>query len=287
MLTDILSAFRPTACRNAARATLLLATALAAVQPAGASTMTGQVTFDWTTFTVTPIDIGLGLPQLTWTNQSDDTGASYYGYYWNPGITDHASDWTTGASATQTQNSSKFSLSTSGSTTATELLASSSLTLPGSDYAYWNFSSYSQRSGQFTIDGTGILLFQVEYTASAQSDSTRYGWLTPNAQLTVYSDGNDGSGSSNSRFSQGLYNNASDPVSLNDSGILQVAMLFRDGWTGSLQAESSLSGYVSGSEGGGGNPVPIPPAVWLFGSALGILLQRRQHSRNPARSMLS
>jgi hypothetical protein len=154
--------------------------------------------------------------------------------------------------------------------------------MPAPDYLYAGYSSYSQRNGRFTVDGTGILLFQVEYSTAAQSDTARYGWSTPETHLTVNSfGGNEGSGSSSSIFSRTLYNSSTGPVSLNEAGVLQVAMLFKNGWSGSLQAQTSLSVYVSGGSGGGGEPVPVPPAIWLLGSALGVLSRRYRRTATP------
>jgi len=238
-----------------------LALILCSVQPAEAAVISASAVIDWSTFKITPIDIGQGLPTLTWNNQNDS------GYAGNccSGISENASNWSTGTLATASAATSSSSSSASASTSANQIKADTSIngTFP---YQSLYFNSHSQRSGNFTVQGSGLFLFQANY--SLAEDAGTGSNASANSSVSFYLNSTNGGGGGGGgvvgqTFNRYL-NSGSLPIA--ESGILAVALAFNDGWTGNFSAGTSTS--VSSYDYGGGGSVPLPAAFWLFGSAL-------------------
>ncbi|WP_020483915.1 hypothetical protein [Methylomonas sp. MK1] len=238
----------------------LLVLPLCAVQSAEAATISASAVIDWSTFKITAIDIGNGLPTLTWSNQNDNSQVNYGYYYAN----DSAANWSSGTTATETVSTSSYSKSASSSTSISEIKSNAFIdgVFP---YQGLSASSNSQRSGSFTVQGSGLLLFEANYSLTEDVGTSSNSWANSDISfnLSYYNDGHSGSVNHNiNRY----ISNGSAPVAETD--VLSVALVFKDGWSGNFSANTSVSvsGYDYGS--GGGGSVPLPGAFWLFGSAL-------------------
>ncbi|NJD08383.1 MAG: hypothetical protein FIA97_18085 [Methylococcaceae bacterium] len=245
---------------------MLLAGALLTIQPATAAPVSTSATIDWSTFSVTPLDIGSGLPSLTWNSQSDSSSANSGCNWWGCNSnTDSANDWSTGTSVLFNTSTSKFNASATGRTSTSLVQSSTAFDAASPTNTYWNNSDNASRSGNFTVHGDGVLLFKANYNIAATaaggiSDSSSSN-MSASFALNAY--GGESSGSSSQNISRYL---SSGQSPLAESGTLTVALLFHDGWTGSFSANTSSSLNYYGY--GGGNPVPLPSAFWAFASAL-------------------
>jgi len=248
-----------------------LALLLCSVQPAEAALISASAAIDWSTFKITPIDIGNGLPTLTWTSQNDSSYANSSASYYccGSGISESASNWSTGTLASENSSTSAFSNSASASTSLSEIKADASINGSFNQYLYAN--SNSQRSGNFTVQGNGLLLFQANYSLADDVGTASSPYTSSNVSFNLSSYNDGGNGSANQNFYRNIY---SGSPSVAETGILGVALVFNDGWSGSFSASTNVS--VSGY---GGNPVPLPAAFWLFGSVLtGVAALRRPNS---------
>jgi hypothetical protein len=249
-----------------------MALLLCSAPTARAALISASANIDWSTFKITPIDIGNGLPTLTWSTQNDSSSAGLNNcYYCGSNISDNAPNWSSGTLATQTGSTSTFNGSASALTSVSQINADNSIN--GLFNQSFDASS-SQRSGNFTVHGNGLLLFQANYRLAEDVGTTSSASANSNVSFNLNSYNDGGSGSANQNFYRNLYSGSS-PVT--ESGILGVALVFKDGWNGSFTAgaSASISGY-----GGDPNPVPLPASVWLFGSALtGIAALRRGQYR--------
>jgi hypothetical protein len=229
---------------------------LCGAQPAGAAVISASASIDWSTFKITPIDIGNGLPTLTWNSQTDSScvGTTFCGL--GSDYASNASNWSTGTSATESRATSIASASTSIS----QLNAAGSI----NDSPNRSLSTYSssQRLGEFTVQGNGLLLFQANYSLAVDAGTApgASGYSLVSFQL-FSSNSNDGvRGNTGQAFYQNIHS-GSPPVA--EKGILGEPVIFQDGWTFEFIANTSVSVNVVSP-----NPVPLPTAFWLFGSAL-------------------
>ncbi|MBD9359651.1 hypothetical protein [Methylomonas fluvii] len=239
----------------------ILVLPLCLAQSAEAATVSASAVIDWSTFKITAIDIGNGLPTLTWSNQYDNSQVNY-GYYYN--ANDSAANWSSGTSTTEGLSTSTYSRSASSATSINEINANASLN-GAFPYQSLSASSSSQRSGSFTVQGSGLLIFEANYSLMGDLGASSNASANSNASfnLSYYNGGN--SGSVNQNVSRYL-STGSAPVTEND--ILSVALVFKDGWSGSFSANTSASVYGYDYGTGGGGSVPLPGAFWLFGSVL-------------------
>jgi hypothetical protein len=250
-----------------------MALLLCSAPTASAALISASANIDWSTFKITPIDIGNGLPTLIWSSQNDSSQACLNtGYYCGSNISDNAPNWSSGTLATQTGSTSTFNGSASALTSASQINADNSIN--GSFNQYSSATSNSQRAGNFTVHGNGLFLFQANYNIAGDAGTTSGASANTSVSfnLSSYNDGDIGT--ANQNFNRNLYSGSS-PVT--ESGILGIALAFKDGWNGSFTAgaNASISAY-----GGNLNPVPLPAAFWLFGSALtGIAALRRGQYR--------
>lgn len=147
------------------------------------------------------------------------------------------------------------------------------------------------RSANITISGDGFLIISADYELGAAIngitdcsfyDGCYYGSAnSANASLgfdltTQYS--SNGSQSSHSQYNISLggyyypYYNTSDLTEDEKSGVLAVGVIVHDGDILNFSAAVSASANDNGVNGSAGSPnpsaVPLPSAVWLFGSVL-------------------
>ncbi len=241
---------------------------LCSVQPAGAA-VTATATIDWSTFTITPIDIGNGLPTLIWNNQFDRSQANANCLYCDDSSTfESAENWSTGTSAMGAGYSPDRS--SSASTSVNQLKANASIDSIFANYNY-NPTSASNRYGDFTVQGSGLLLFKANYslTADIGTDLNKEGSASVAFTLRSVHPFEEGSAFQN-------FNTIATPrgglPSKAEAGILAVALAFNDGWVGSLSGTASVNFFDVNVV----SNVPIPATFWLFGTALaGITALRR------------
>ncbi|NOT83412.1 MAG: VPLPA-CTERM sorting domain-containing protein [Methylococcaceae bacterium] len=244
------------------------------VQPAGAALITAGAVIDWSTFKITPIDIGNGLPTLTWITQNDssnaNSNASCYYYGCGVGVSEYASSWSAGTLATESSANSIANRSASAATSGSQIKADASINGSFVDQYYVNPSSNSQRSGGFTVQGNGLLLFQANYSLADNLGVAASGTASSGVNFSLSSNGDGGYGSANQGFNRAI-SNGSAPIA--ETGILTVGLIFGNGWggyfTGSTNASVSSYGSV--------NSIPLPAAFWLFGSALAGFAGLRRH----------
>ncbi|MDD5577781.1 MAG: VPLPA-CTERM sorting domain-containing protein [Methylobacter sp.] len=229
---------------------------LCGAQPAGAALISASASIDWSTFKITAIDVGNGLPTLKWNSQNDNSQASI-GYY--SSTYENASNWSAGTSATESGSTSTFNKSASASTSVNQIKADASVS--GSLVNQYS-SPYSTtyRSGNFTVEGDGLLLFQANYSLAGDIGTAASGTASSNVNfnLNAFSNGGNGNGSASQTFNHYIYNG-----SFAENGILATALVFKDGWSGSFSASANASVTSYGV-----SSVPLPAAFWLFGSAL-------------------
>jgi hypothetical protein len=248
-------------------ASLLLAGALLIAQPATAALISTSASIDWSTFSVTPIDTGSGLPSLSWKSQSDtsslSSGCSWYGCN---AISDSASNWAMGTSVVSSTSTSKLNTSASAQTSVGLVKSSIEFNPVSPTSSSWSASDNGNRSGNFTVHGDGVLLFKANYNiaATAASGASESSNANMNAGFSLNAYGTDSSASSNQSANRSLYSGQSP---LTENGMLSVALLFHDGWTGNFSATTSNSLNYYGY--GGGGTVPLPSACWVFVGALG------------------
>ena len=260
--------------RNCFRASVLaLGSILFSMQSSAAHAVavTAEGQFDWSSFTVTALPFGgsATAPVVSFSPSRTYSGSNY-------GIPVEATDWTTGTLA-----SSSDALSSSmAQTTATSVLSSAEVHFSTSDLFPWAESS-AGRSALFTVSGTGMVIFSVNYTLTVvAADSTGVGG-EGYGHGSVYASLNlgdafpvDPTGSGGAQTFLSLQNG--DPgTTINGafvrSGTLVVANFFSDGGTGALFADMEATAEASSIL----EPVferaavPIPGAFFLLAPAVG------------------
>lgn len=140
---------------------------------------------------------------------------------------------------------------------------------------YSNSSSSSlSRDGQFVVSGSGIVGFKFTASASTSIDIVSWGdsgSAESHASVTL----SNALGSSNQSLNSYSYWWETNDL----SNTLVVALFYNDGETGYLDTDVSAYTYLSGySYGDGETPsVPVPGAVWFFGTALiGLVASKRK-----------
>jgi hypothetical protein len=248
-----------------------LALLLCEMQPAGATVISASVSIDWSSFKITPIDMGNGLPTLTWNSQKDISSALIMPPYdFSSYADEEAPNWSAGTSAImESGSSSAFNYSASASTSVNQLKADASV---GGSVVnlYTGTESYSARSGGFTVEGNGLLLFQANYSLVGEVGAGAKGSPLLDSRVGFYlsasNEGYDFLGSSGASHEFAVNRTFG---SYSENGYLAVALPFKDGWSGNFTTVASAKAYSSYS-------VPLPAAFWLFGSALaGVAALRR------------
>jgi hypothetical protein len=234
------------------------------MQTANASA-TAQATIDWSSFNVQIVDLsgGLNTPVFNWLSQ-EGSGYSYAVTY-SPynglqTVTPTASDFSTALSANAT--TARAQSSSLRDTTVLQATAAASGTNNGfSDpggYAQANFQNY----GTFELTGKGYALFTLDWKLSTIGGSEIEG-STDGSTASTSIEVNYGSSSGSGRFYFEKSFNSWDSVT-NLNGTVGWAV-YNDGvndLTGSLNSNVFAAAVFEV------HPIPIPAAVWLFGSGL-------------------
>jgi len=228
-----------------------------------------SATIDWSTFAVAGYPIGPNTaPVITWNNQY----SSVYAYTDTDNQSDSAGDWTTGL-VKHAGNIPTFSDAVA--TTSALHSYSEDSDLSSANQAY----SRANRSGDFSVAGSGFLVFSVNYTLDASlepgNDPSNYynnyssAYVYLQAQKIASNVNNQYFGVSDNVFLN--QDNFTDSP-LHSGGALNLALLVNNGEAYHLWAVAGSDANVSS--------VPLPSAVWLFMSALlGVLgLTRRKSS---------
>jgi hypothetical protein len=244
-----------------------LALLLCGAQPAGAAVISASAAIDWISFKIIPIDTGNDLPTLTWSNQNDSSQASVGSCCGSTFET--TPNWSVGTSATESGATSIYSKSAFASTSMNEIKADA-LINGSAPNQFLGTSSNSQRSGNFTVQGNGLLLFQANYSLAVDVGTAPSASAKSNVSFNLSSFNEGGSGFASQNFNRNIFS-GSPPVS--ETGVLATALFFQDGWSGNFSAIANAS--VSNT---GVSAIPLPAAFWLFSSALaGVAALRRSN----------
>lgn len=232
-------------------------------QGAGAAMVAGPsatAVIDWTTFEVLLIDVtGAGAPVVTTTGQYDYSSV-WAGSSYN---SDYADDW----SGTMAEASGSYARAMTGTD---EISSFASLDFMEPDSA----SSGTYRYADFLVSGTGVLVVQADYSWQVQlSGAAGY---NESASASVYMqlyDNYYGNVSTTSDYGSvyDYYYYSRDKLFDAGSGTLGAALYVTDGMRVHLYASTDASVY--------GHPVPVPAALWLFGSGFAGLLGMRWRRR--------
>lgn len=194
------------------------------------SASTATALIDWSTFTITAINLGSGLPTYT---LSDESSAVY-----SLAETDSAYDWT----------SSIVANSADGLASADE--DSINATSTNGSFAW------AEREGIFTISGSGLLLFQADYALSVATDTIND---YASAHIEFFAETESDTGFEYYFSISDLYTENNLVSSLEKNKTLSLAFVVNDGDI--VRFGASANAYTS-------SPVPVPAAVWFFSSAL-------------------
>jgi hypothetical protein len=223
---------------------------------AGAALISTSVSasIDWNSFKVIPIDTGLGMPTLTWT---DTTSGSCAGHNCYTSLSQNDT------SSTNTATIGSFTQFISSSTTVNKLMTSISYN-NGFEYIS-DISGSANRRVAFKVHGDGSLLFQVNYTLtiSAEVDENPATSLSSEIEVSAIS-GSNYEALIDTDFDRTKYDTlelTTHNASLEESGVLSVAVDVKEGGSVAIFASAEVVRGV-------GPVVPLPAAVWLFGSAL-------------------
>ena len=216
-----------------------------------------SATIDWSSFAVAGYPIGPNpLPVITWSNEY----SSVYAYTDTGSESNYAADWTTEL-VKHAGNIATFS----DAVADTLVLHSYSEDADLSSTSQANSSAY--RQGDFSVAGSGFLVFSVNYTLDASlepgNDTSNYNNNYANANVylqaqKIASNVNDQYTNVGDSIYLYEYNFANSPVQ--SGGTLNLALLVNDGEAYHISAGAGSSANVSS--------VPLPSAVWLFMSAL-------------------
>lgn len=216
---------------------------------------TAEAFMDWSKFSVSTV---YGSANIAWSNQTSTVDAytyspddSQWAYpdNWNP------SNVIAGNSTTQSQSAA----STSG---LRSYVIDSNTTESSAAGAY------SSLSGDFTVSGSGVIIFSVPYILSATliPGGTQMNFYSDYADAGVsfsvyeYSSASSGSLYAEKYVSLDDQNAALDsPISKSDT--LTLAMVVKDGDHFSFYANNYANANVLTS-------VPVPTSIWLLGSGL-------------------
>lgn len=125
-----------------------------------------------------------------------------------------------------------------------------------------------ERTGVYQINGSGLLIFQVDYLLLASiGDAVETAWAEAGfwADIDNINGGNKHYSSSHTFFLDS-FNDELSPLSTSDT--LFLALVVSDG---DLIIFGSFANSAVTS-------VPLPPALWLMGSALVVLLGQRKNN---------
>ncbi len=226
----------------------------------------GQAWFDWSGLNISTVDIGYGQPTITWL----DSWEGYVEASANEEFQSNTSDLTTSLSVSATQGGASALAIINPSTNSMSVDAETGGV--GENYA----NAYALRHVEFTVSGTGLVVFSVPYHIEVSLYGGEYAEAGSHAELYL-SNYYPESYLNNIRESYSyadLYKNLSNDGlgSWSDDGILAVALFFNDGETGYFEASLNSDAYSS-------SPVPLPSTLLLFGGGfLGLISFRKLKS---------
>lgn len=151
--------------------------------------------------------------------------------------------------------------SASGLSTSGLISATAASTLPGVA------SAEVARSGQVNFSGAGTLVLQIPYQLQVDMPSLADASSYASANIVLNAFRLNASSAQYSSSALLLFDQDSGPGSSLSSGFLSLAIPFLDGDQYLFTANVSAAVVTT--------VVPVPPALWLFGSALVMLRMRR------------
>lgn len=215
---------------------------LAILAPSSAMAASASATFDWSQAAF----LTYGNISYTWDTTNVVSGWAYGSYDSDTGALPlSASAAAGGASASATQSQASWS-------------ANASATHAG-DRAYAN----SNRYGNVSISGNGVLVITVPYTISVSAVGGGSSW----SEVQIGSDNYNGANSSGNYAWVQL---SSDAGTRSSAGLLSLALYSPSGYAGRLYAQAMASAHVPAV------PEPSSYAMMLSGLALVGALARRQ-----------
>lgn len=233
---------------------LLLVLLACVAQTVTAAQISANLSIDWSTFKITPIDTGQGLPTITWTSKLDFTNLTrsaetyYMGGNQGDGLaSDTATNWTTGTSVTKSQPGFSVSATTSPDKLQVNAIIDEvppAYIFPDGELGDGNVLVHmnAHRMGFFNVNSNGRVRVEADFHTEVNIGAK------PGLNIVVISP--DG-------FFQ-LYPGDS-PVS--HSGT--IAKEFDVYSAGDNYLDLGVGVLIQGI-----NPVPVPSAFWLFGSIL-------------------
>jgi len=242
-----------------------LTTALAGSAQTATASSSASAHIDWDSLTIQYFDLSFNTntPSLTWTQEQGSAWSSAYTF--DPSdsqndyqsIYDFSSTLSTNASTLYAQSSSLRDSDDLNAYAASQESSSSSFVF-SDNYAY----AYSWNNGYFQMTGKGIALITLNWSASGTSTGNDYNDYA-NAQVYISGNFTDNNGNNGSSYTNYNRDTVYDGP-FNQSGTFSMA-IFSDGIntvTGSLYAQTYADSQSLVSS------VPVPAAVWLFGSSL-------------------
>lgn len=275
-----LKTFKTTAIAGA----LVLGSAVGISTNAHAAAANAVSTFDWGTFSISLIgDLG-----ITFDSQSDSAVATAASNGVNPLVTFGpvvTPNWNDGVFASAETGNAHYN----GTTTAQTPVVVDEVTTGAfqsdghvfSDRAGWTVSvdSSAIRSLDFTVNGSGVVVFQVDYSLFADAGDggssidgdTASAAARVSALLKNLTNNSTPVGTATASilasFAAGENFGSSDST----SSTLAVALFFNSGDQGHLEFTTNTLVNTSSPA-----AVPLPPAGWLLGASLLMLARRRR-----------
>jgi len=206
---------------------------------------TASVKLDWANFTIEGIDIGYGIPSITWTSQMEEVVGIIGGFQ----NSQNKNNWSDASINIATGGSEVTSLADS-----TQLYTEAELVAPD------NVDVIGQvnRTGEFVVSGTGVILFKLPYSFEmAINDDSFATFLTNTVSLDVIN--TDETRWSKNGASLTKTSTVDGIGTWTEDGYLVASIFFEDGETGILQVEAKTVAHSA---------VPIPSALILLGSGM-------------------
>ncbi|OAI10031.1 hypothetical protein A1359_17650 [Methylomonas lenta] len=240
-----------------------LTTALAGSAQTATASSSASAHIDWDSLTIQYFDMSFNTnaPNLLWTQEYD--GVSSTAYTADPYDSQYDYQTASDFSSTLSTNTSTLYAQSSSLRDSDDLNAYAASQSNSSNLSAYNYAhAYSMNNGYFQMTGKGIALITLDWSATGTSTGNNDSDYA-NSEIYVsgyFADGNGNNGSANtSYFQDTVYDGP-----FNQSGTFSMA-IFSDGIhtvTGNLYAQAYAYSQSPVSS------VPVPTAVWLFGSGL-------------------